>query len=111
MACSAGNADVATLGDITPNEQGNFEPHQRGRVVPAFAALSRPLQGDDGSGPAVPVGKHMGQRMHLRLMIHASPTPQTGMEVPVLQGVGQTTVQRVEDEMASAASAKRRGER
>ena len=57
MACAAGNAGVAAL---AANEQGDFEPHQRGFVVPAFPALPRPLQGDDGGGPAVPVGKHMG---------------------------------------------------
>jgi hypothetical protein len=75
MARSVGNVGVAAFGDISANEQGHFEPHHRGRVVPAFTALSRPLEGDDGSGPAVPVDEHMGQGMHLRLTIHDGATP------------------------------------
>jgi hypothetical protein len=75
MGCAAGHFGVAAIGGITADEQGDFEPHQRGFVVPVFPAFSRPLQGDERGRPAVSVGEHVGQPMQLRRMIHGDAMP------------------------------------
>ena len=74
MTCAVGHDGFAALMDITADEQGDFEPQQRGFVVPDFPAFPRPLHGDEGGGPTMPVGEHMSQRMHLRLTIHDGAT-------------------------------------
>jgi hypothetical protein len=91
-ARSVGNVGVAAFGAISANAQGHFEPHHRGRVVPAFTAFSRPLEGDDGSGPAVPVDEHMGQGMHLRLTIHDRATPWCLVEISTWEGSRARTI-------------------
>src|SRR6266851_3057124 len=61
MACAVRHVGFAALMDIAADEQGDLEPQQRGFVIPVFTAFPRPLQGDDGGGPAMSMGEHMGQ--------------------------------------------------
>jgi hypothetical protein len=54
MARAVRHVGLGGLVDIAADEQGDFEPEQRGFVVLAFTAIPRSLHGDDGAAPPCP---------------------------------------------------------